>query len=166
MIPVAAMRFRRLVLTAAVAACTVPAVAGANGLVVSRIEAAQVSVVAYLPSVRSFDVSEALRQMALKGRRVVVITSPDAARDPRSYLIRLAHVPGVETFLVEMKPGLPFLVVDGKVAWAGAGLSVQGGPVREVVPDSLNRWAGQVMQGKPARPLDVLKLRYSVTPAK
>lgn len=139
--------------------------AGANAAAVTRIDAAQASVIAYLPSVRSFDVSEALRRMALKGRRVVVVTTADAARDPKSYLLRLAHVPGVQTYLVNANPGLPFLVIDGRTALAGAGLSVQGGPVRDVEPDPLNRWAGQVTQGAAARPLDLLKLRYSVKPA-
>lgn len=133
--------------------------AGANVQAAQQIENTQARVIAFLPSVRSFDVSEALRKTALRGRQVIIITTPDSARDPRSYLLRLAHVPGVTTYIVNTT-GSPFVVIDTAFALAGAGLSVQGGAVREAASAPLNTWARQVMAGAPTPPLDLLKLRY------
>lgn len=133
--------------------------AAANVQAAQRIESTQARVVAFLPTVRSFDVSEALRKTALRGRQVIIITTPDSARDPQSYLLRLAHVPGVTTYVVNTT-GSPFVVIDSAFALAGAGLSVQGGTVREAASAPLNTWVKQVVTGTPTRPLDLLKLRY------
>ncbi|MBZ9714445.1 hypothetical protein [Deinococcus multiflagellatus] len=127
------------------------------------IQAAQVQVVAFLPQVQSYDVSEALRQVALRGRRVTLITTVQAVQDPKSYLLRLAHVPGVVTHLVKTT-GAPFVVVDGRAALSGPGLAQQGATTRSVRPELLNQWAAQIMQRRPTAPVDLVKLRYLKAP--
>lgn len=151
----------RLALATLMLAVTTSAAASPNAA--QRIENTQARVVAFLPTVRSFDVSEALRKTALRGRQVLIITTPDSARDPRSYLLRLAHVPGITTYIVKTT-GTPFVVIDSAFALAGAGLSVQGGPVREAASSSLNAWITQVTAGPSTPPLDLLKLRYQSRP--
>ena len=122
-------------------------------------------IVAYLPYAEQLDVSDALRVAALRGKRVFLITSVKGVQDPLVFTLRLAHVPGVRTYLAAPS-GEAFLIIDGNVTFSGNGLMQDGLGTRINVarPERLLAWAQDVTKIPPASKVALLKLRYSGPP--
>ena len=122
-------------------------------------------IVAYLPYAEQLDVSDALRVAALRGKRVFLITSVKGVQDPMGFTLRLAHVPGVRTYLAA-PTGEPFLIIDGNTTFAGNGLMQDGlgTQINSARPEQLLAWAQGVTKIPPASKTALLKLRYSGPP--
>lgn len=122
-------------------------------------------IVAYLPFAEQPDISDALRVAALRGKRVFLITSVKGVQDPLGFTLRLAHVPGVRTYLASPK-GEAFLIVDGRVTFTGSGLMQDGvgAQVNVARPEQLLAWAQGVTKIPPANRVALLKLRYPGPP--
>jgi hypothetical protein len=122
-------------------------------------------IVAYLPYAEQLDVSDALRVAALRGKRVFFITSVKGVQDPMGFTLRLAHVPGVRTYLAA-PTGEPFLIIDGSLTLSGNGLMQDGlgTKINVARPERLLAWAQSVTKIPPANKVALLKLRYSGPP--
>ncbi|GGR09714.1 hypothetical protein [Deinococcus ruber] len=120
-------------------------------------------IVAYLPYAEQPDVADALRLAALRGKRVYLITSVRGVQDPLGFTLRLAHVPGVRSYLA-VDTGQPFVIIDGQAAYSGNGLMQDGIGTRitTVLPNTLLAWAQAVTAHPAVAKLDLLKLRYQI----
>ena len=151
-----------LVLLGAVSAQTVPL---APTDVTRAIGQAGREIVAYLPYAEQPDISDALRVAAVRGKRVFLITSVPGVQDPLGFTLRLAHVPGIRTYLANPK-GEAFLIIDGRVTFTGNGLMQDGmgTQINVANPEQLLAWAQGVTKIPPANKVSLLKLRYPGPP--
>ena len=149
------------VLLLTLTAMTGRAWAQSAGDVTRAIAASNHEVVAYLPFAEQLDIAEALRVAALRGRRIYLITSQDGIRDPHGFTLRLAHVPGVLTYLAS-PGGQPFVMIDGTTTYSGSALVQDGAgtQLNVVQTGALLAWARGVTKQMPIRKMELLKLRY------
>ena len=129
--------------------------------VTRAIAASTHEVVAYLPFAEQLDIADALRVAALRGKRIYLITSQDGVRDPHSFTLRLAHVPGVLTYLAS-PGGQPFVMIDGNTTFAGSALVQDGAgtQLNALQPGALLAWVRGVTRQVPVKRTELLKLRY------
>lgn len=150
-----------LVLSLASALLGSAALAQSTADVTRAIAGSSREIVAYLPYAEQLDIADALRVAALRGKRIYLVSSSEGVRDPQGFTLRLAHVPGVRTYLASSR-GQAFVIVDGRTAFVGTGLIQDGAgtTLNTVAASPLLSWAQNVTRNAPVPKLDLMKLRY------